>query len=96
MRCSIMELLEKAVINAASGERIGNLCDVELDTENACLCALIVQLKSKNGSFFGKCEKVRIDWCHIRVIGKDAILVECTGELKRLVNEKNFLDRLWN
>lgn len=97
MKCSIMELLEKPVINAANGERIGNLCDVELNTENACLSALIVQVKSKGGaSFIGKCEKVRIEWCNIRVIGKDAVLVDCTGELKHLIPEKGFFDRIWN
>ena len=96
MKCSIMDLLEKSVINTATGERIGNLCDVELDTDNACLCALIVQLKSKPGSFFGKCEKARIDWCHIRIIGKDAILIDCTGELKHLAPDRGFFDKMWN
>ena len=96
MKCSIMELLEKAVINAQTGERIGNLCDVELNTENACLSALIVQMKGRNSSLLGKCEKVRIEWCDIKVIGKDAILVNCTCELKRMNSEKNFLDKLWN
>lgn len=91
-----MELLEKAVINAATGERIGHLCDVELDTENACLSALIVQIKVKNASFFGKCEKARIEWCDIKVIGKDAILVDCSCEMRRITNEKNFFDKLWN
>ncbi len=96
MKCSIMELLEKSVIDAATGERIGNLCDVELNAENACLSALIIAVKAKNGSFFAKSEKVRIEWCNIRVIGKDAILVECCGELKKLVPEKSFLDKIWN
>ncbi|MBR2589868.1 MAG: YlmC/YmxH family sporulation protein [Clostridia bacterium] len=96
MKCSIMDLLEKSVINTATGERIGNLCDVELDTENACLCALIVQLKAKPGSFFGKCEKVRIDWCHIRIIGKDAILIDCTGDLKHVSPDKGLLEKIWN
>lgn len=96
MICSIMDLLEKAVINAATGERIGALCDVELDTENACLSALIVQVKSKNGSILAKCDKVRVEWCNIQVIGKDAILVDCSCELKKVHPEKSLLDKLWN
>ena len=96
MICSIMELLEKAVINAATGERIGNLCDVELDTENACLSALIVQVKSKNGSLLARCDKLRVEWCNIQVIGKDAVLVDCTCELKKIQPEKTLFDKLWN
>ena len=96
MRCSITDLLDKAVIDAKDGNRIGSLCDVELDTERACLSALIIAVKSKNASFLGKFEKVRIEWCDIRVIGKDAILVDCKGELCRLANEKNFMEKLWN
>lgn len=96
MKCSIMELLEKSVINSATGEKIGNLCDVELNTEDACLSALIVAIKSKSGSFLAKTEKVRIEWCNIKVIGHDAVLVNCQGELKYLEAEKSFIEKLWN
>ncbi|MBQ6380352.1 MAG: YlmC/YmxH family sporulation protein [Clostridia bacterium] len=96
MKCSMMELLEKPVINAATGERIGNLCDVEIDTQTASISAFIVVVKSKNGSLLGKCEKVCIDWCNIRVIGKDAILVDCCTELKQFAAPKSFLDKIWN
>ena len=96
MTCSVMELMEKAVIDAATGERIGNLCDVELDSQSACVCSLIVAVKSKGGSFIAKSERVKIDWGHIRVIGPDAVLVDCCGELKHLVPAKSFLDKLWN
>ena len=96
MMCSIMNLMEKAVINSATGERIGNLCDVELDTQTASLCAIIVKKKKNNGGFISKCEKVRIDWCSISVIGHDAILVHCEGELKRINEEKSLIEKLWD
>ena len=96
MNCSVMELMEKTVIDVATGEKIGNLCDVELDTKTACVSALIVVLKTKSGSFLAKCERVRVDWGHIRIIGKDAILVECCGELKHFLPQKNFFDKIWN
>ena len=96
MKCSIMELLEKSVIDAKDGNKIGNLCDVELDTERACLSALIIAVKSKNNPFLAKYEKVRIEWCDIKVIGKDAVLVDCKGQLCRLEEEKNLIDKLWN
>ena len=96
MRCSIVDLMEKSVINAATGERIGNLCDVELDTKSASLCAIIVGLKSKGNSFFAKVQKVRIDWSDIEVIGQDAILINMCGEFEMLKEEKNFLEKLWN
>ena len=96
MMCSIMNLMEKAVINSATGERIGNLCDVELDTQSASLCAIIVSVKKHSGCFISKCEKVRIDWCNISVIGHDAILVHCEGELKRISEEKSFIEKIWD
>ena len=96
MMCSIMDLMEKAVINAATGERVGNLCDVELDTKTASLCAIIVTVKKNSGGFISKCEKVRIDWCNISVIGHDAILVQCEGELKRISEEKSFIEKIWD
>ncbi|MBR0414164.1 MAG: YlmC/YmxH family sporulation protein [Clostridia bacterium] len=96
MNCSMMELMEKAVIDVASGEKIGNLCDVEIDTKSACVSALIVSVKMKGNALFGKFDRIKIDWGHIRIIGKDAVLVECCGELKHCVPEKSFLDKIWN
>ena len=96
MKCSVIELLEKSVISSSSGDKIGNLCDVELDTESACLSALIVSVKSKSSSFLGKNEKVRIEWKDIKVIGKDAVLVDCREELQHILNEKSFLDKIWS
>lgn len=96
MKCSLADLFEKPVINASNGNRIGHLCDIELDTASACLSAIIVVLKNKNVPFIAKCEKVRIDWCNIRIIGKDAILVDCAEELCYINEQKNFLDKLWN
>lgn len=87
--------MEKSVINAATGERIGNLCDVEVDTQTASLCAIIVGLKSKGNSFFTKVQRVRIDWCNIKVIGQDAILVNICGEFEVLKEEKSFFEKIW-
>lgn len=95
MNCFVTELMEKTVINAATGERIGQMCDVEIDTQNACLSALVVAVK-KSGSFITRCERVKIDWCHIKIIGKDAVLVDCIGEFKAVHSEKNLLEKLWN
>ena len=96
MKCSMTDLLEKSVINASNGNKIGQLCDIELDTGSACLSALIVAVRNKSTPFIAKCEKVRIDWCNIRIIGKDAILVDCAEELCFINEQKNFLDKLWN
>jgi len=96
MICSMMELMEKAVIDVASGEKIGNLCDMEVDTKSACVSALIVAVKSKTNALFGKCERIKIGWGHIRIIGKDAVLVECCEEMKHVIPQKGLFDKIWN
>ena len=96
MNCSILDLLEKSVINVNTAEKIGALADVEVDTKSANICAIIVSVKSDNASFFAKYEKVRIDWSNIKMIGKDAILIDWPGVYEPIKEDKGFLDKFLN
>lgn len=96
MKCSIIELQEKSVIDSATGAKIGSVCDVEIDTETATLSAIIVLVRHKGSSVISKGEKARIEWKDIKVIGSDAILVDCEGQLNYLVPDKSFIEKLWN
>ena len=95
MKCSIMDLQEKFVINGLTGNRIGYVTDVELDTELAKLNALIVNVKSKN-NLFGKGDKIRIDWADIKVIGSDSIIVNSCKDYEQPNHQKNLLEKFWN
>ncbi len=83
MTISYSKLREKEVINLANGRRIGYVCDLTLDTNCGKICEIIV---SEYGFSFGEKRVRKIEWCRIRCIGDDAILVElppecdCSGE----------------
>lgn len=85
MNCYITELNEKEVINLCDGMRLGNVCDVEIDTSTGCLTAIIIYGRSKCFGILGRDEDIRICWNEIKVIGDDTILVDikCPGKNSR-------------
>ncbi len=76
MNCYITELNEKEVINICDGTRLGNVCDVEVDTCTGCLVSIIIYGKGKCFGLLGREEDIRICWNEIKVIGDDTILVD--------------------
>lgn len=75
MGCTTCDLREKDVVNICSGQRLGCVCELELDTECGRVTALIVSADSILSSVFGK-GRVCVPWDKIRRIGRDTILVE--------------------
>lgn len=75
MNCRIQDLCRKEVINMSDGTRLGNVCDVEVDTETGKLCAIIIFGRGKMFNFGNKNCDIRICWEDINVIGDDTILV---------------------
>ena len=74
MSCRIIEMREKQVICIKNGEVLGCVGDIEVDTCNGKLIAIIVY--GRRGCFgFGRCEEFRIPWDCIEVIGAETILV---------------------
>ncbi len=73
--CSITELRNKEVINAKSGCRIGFVSDVEINTCDGRLSAIIIWGRPRCFGLFGKEEDIRVCWENIQVIGHDTILV---------------------
>ncbi len=76
MICSLTEIKDKDIINVRSGENLGYADDVCLDTKNASVTGLIIYGKPRYFGIFGSREKSVISYEHIRLIGKDVILVE--------------------
>ena len=82
MPCRLQELRKKEVINANNGCRIGYVDDLEVDTHNARVVALIVYGRPRFLFFLGRSDDCFIPWDKIRLIGEDAILVDSTVQKK--------------
>lgn len=96
MNCYVTDMREKEVINLRDGCRLGNVCDVEIDTSTACLVSIIIFGKSKCFGLLGRYQDIKIGWKDIKVIGDDTILVDfdCPAECKRQ-SAGNFFDSLF-
>ncbi|MBQ4206950.1 MAG: YlmC/YmxH family sporulation protein [Clostridia bacterium] len=75
--CSVTQLRDKEVISTKSGGRIGFVNDVEINTREGRLCAILVYGRRPRGGLFGKEQEIRIPWEDVEVIGEDTILVRC-------------------
>ncbi len=70
------QLREKEVIDITSGERLGRVCDLDIDTECGRICALYLPGRGRLWGLFGRGEDVVLHWSDIAVIGRDTILVK--------------------
>lgn len=77
MNCRIVDMRNKDVINIKDGTRLGYVSDVEVDTADARLVAIVIYGRPKLFGLFGREDDCIIDWCDIEVIGEDTILVNC-------------------
>ncbi len=75
MNCCITELRNKEVINSKNGCRLGQVCDVEIDTCSGCIVSLIIWGRNRGLGIFGRDEDIKICWQDIDIIGDDTILV---------------------
>lgn len=79
MNCRIDDLRRKEVINIKDGMRIGCVCDVEIDTTNAKIAAIVIYGRLRCFGLFGREDDIVIRWEDIQVIGDDTILVTYNG-----------------
>ncbi len=94
MTCRLTDLRRKEVISIKDGTRLGTVCDAELDSQNACLTAIVIYGKPHFFGLFGREEDIVISWKEIRIIGEDTILVEHEHRY-RPKKKKNFLALLF-
>ncbi len=80
MVCRFSELRCKEVINTEDGCRLGFVEDLELDTRDGRILALIVPGPGKVLGMFGKTDNIVIPWPCIKRIGEDIILVDVERE----------------
>lgn len=76
MNNRIQSLRQKEVINVRDGTRLGYVCDVEVDVKCGRIVQLIVPGPAKFFGVFGCDKEYCIDWCDIKCIGEDIILID--------------------
>ena len=76
MTCSIAELRNKQVVCVKSGEILGYISDIEINTQTGALESLIIFGRPKLLGLFGKYEDIYIPWRDIEVIGGETVLVK--------------------
>ncbi len=93
MICTMADMRNKEVINVRDGVRLGNVCDIELDTASACVRAIIIYGRSKLFGLMGREDDLVIRWEEIQVIGDETVLVDCS--VRRRVETKPALLRFF-
>ncbi len=93
MNCRIADLRNKDVICIGDGTCLGCVGDVEIDTCTARLVAIIIYGRPKCFGMMGYEDDCVICWEDIKLIGEDAILVDCCCR-HRSKPRRNFVDSL--
>lgn len=76
MICSLEEIKKKEVIDVKTGERLGYIDDVRMDTEKAEILSVIIYGGYRFFGLFGKEDDVELPCTSIKVIGSETILVD--------------------
>ena len=82
MTCRMYDLRRKDVINIKDGVRLGSVNDLEFDTENARVVAIVIYGRPRFFGLFGREDDIVIRWEDIQGIGDDTILVQYNHYLK--------------
>lgn len=79
------DLRQKEVINIGDGARLGFVSDLELNTKDGHIIAIIVPGPGRVLGMFGRDHEYCIPWASISKIGDDIILVNC--DMKKILRE---------
>lgn len=82
------EFKYKEVIDLKSGQRLGYVCDAEIDPVEGRIVALIVPGQGKAGGLLGREDDYVLPWSCISRLGDDIILAELPGDPARRKREK--------
>ncbi len=79
---TLSDIEEKDVINVVTGERIGYVSSLKIDTNSGQIIAITVQPSMRFISFFSKEEEsIVVPWNQILKIGEDVIIVNVNQRL---------------
>lgn len=92
MNCRISQIRSKEIVNIKDGSRLGNLCDMEIDTRTGQLVSIIVYGESRFMGLLGRENDIIIPWDKIDVIGDDTILVCYEPPVINRVKKQSYFD----
>ena len=84
----LSELRSKEIINIASGQRLGYVCDAEVEMPAGILKSLMVPGPCRFFGLFGREPDYLVPLGSITKIGRDIILVDIPGQCGRSKREK--------
>lgn len=82
MLCRIDELRNKQVVCVKNGAVLGSVSDIEINTQNGTVNALIIYGKNHFLGIFGRDNDIIIPWQDIEVIGNETVLVKTEAIIK--------------
>lgn len=83
MELRLQDLRYREVINTRTGQRLGYVSDVLLDTDSGRITALLVPGPAKLFGLLGRGDDYVLPWTGISRLGEDYILVDGSEPLKR-------------
>ena len=88
MKCCLSDLRYKEVIDQSTGQRLGYVCDAEIDLDDGKLVSLIVPGQKKLVGLLSGDDDYILPWGSISRLGDDIILAEVSGQQPRRRREK--------
>ena len=76
MCCRIAELRNKQVVCVKTGDVLGYVSDIEVNTTTGKLESIIIYGRPRALGLFGKYDDIVIPWSDIEVIGAETVLVK--------------------
>ena len=76
MLCRIGELRNKQVVCVHTGNVLGYISDVEIDSKCGKIESLVIYGKPRVMGLFGKYDDIIIPWHDIEIIGTETVLVK--------------------
>jgi len=73
------ELRDKDVININTGQKLGNIVDIEINLEEGRVEGIVIPKETSLFRFFNKDIEIYLSWESIKKIGTDVILVDFKG-----------------
>ena len=88
MLCRFSEFRYKEVICVRTGARLGFVCDVEFQSPEGRVTALVVPGRARYFGLFGREDDYILPWECITRIGADVVLVESDHGIRRAKRPK--------
>ena len=79
----LSEMRDKEVINVKDGTKLGNVDDLEIETDGATVSSIVIYGKLRFFGLFGREDDVIVPWDKIKVVGEDTVLVDADEQPHR-------------